>query len=75
MDRNDTFEAILDLEFEVQGAHASTVHAPADLPTYLRDGQWAAWQRVKALLGAAIDALSPDELAAFAAYRAASRSA
>lgn len=67
---NETFEHLLDLEFDVRSAEASVVFAPMGLPLYLKDARYKELDKAKAALSAAVDALTPEEGAAYGPYRA-----
>jgi hypothetical protein len=70
MEMNERYEKIIDLEFEVKGAAASVTCQGAGVPLYRKSQAAAAYQRAKDALGAAIDALTAEELAEFGPYRA-----
>lgn len=63
------FEAILDLEVEVQGHRASVAFAPNNLPDYLWAARREAVKVSQAKLFSAVDALTLAECIAFAQYR------
>lgn len=63
------FDRILDLEAEVRIARTVAECQLAGVPTHRREQQATAAATAPAKLAAAIDALTPEELAAFGAYR------
>jgi hypothetical protein len=63
------FEGMRDLEFAVMGDRASVAFAPSNLPGYLHDMRTNALLKSRARLSAAVDALTPTELAAYGPWR------
>jgi len=71
----DTFERILDLEFDLRMAKASISCRPMGISDWQATGQRDALIAARARYDAALDALSLDELRAFGPYRKAAREA
>ena len=69
MTKIDKFEHILDLEFEAKSARASVELQLAGVPLYLQEQRAQAARRAKDALYAALDALTPEEHAAYGPYR------
>ena len=65
----DVFEQILDLEADANGARAAVAFVPVGLPDHLWQARQDELTRTRRALYDAVAALSPDELAAFGAYR------
>jgi hypothetical protein len=69
----ETFDLLLELEHDAQGARASVELAPANLPLFLKDARFKAWKQAQADLYTLIDSLSLEQLERFGKYRAARR--
>lgn len=63
------FEAILDAEFDANGAKVSVDFAPGNLPERLKVARHKNWKTAQKKLSDMIDALSLDEMKAYGEYR------
>lgn len=64
------FDAILDAEFETQGDKAGVAFRMAGEPLFVSARKRSNWKRSQASLYAMVDALSPERMRAYGAYRA-----
>jgi hypothetical protein len=67
--RVEKFEGLLDLEAMVRGAQVDVGFAQSGLPDYQMAGLKRALKAARLALSEAVDALTPQEMAAYGPYR------